>query len=647
MRSLLLLLVFFVARIAATSQELLPDEAMHACRKPVMQNCQPQGRPTIASAAENDYDIHHLFFDLQVSDTSAVMGGSVTTSATVVAPQMTAYVFELDDTLVVDSVIVNGQRCIFYGNGQVRTANLPFTLPRGAMFDARVYYHGHPKVYGNHSPGYHYDPAEHITFTLGEPYFAHYWWPCKQALPDKIDSMDMWVTVPTGVKAGSNGVLKNVTTIDALHQRYEWKTRYPIAYYLISICAARYDEYSYYMHFDGSTDSMPIVNYVSRDTPKNVARLKPLLDTTALLVNYFSALFGRYPFWQEKYGHCYAPSFMNMEHQTMTTTFFSGFHVVAHELAHQWFGDEVTCATWKDIWLNEGFGTYGQYLGAAKFRSAAEARTFLLRMQQETMKRTDGSVYVEDTGNWYRVFDSRLSYFKGGSAIHMLRQIVDDDTLFFSALRRYLAQYRGGNATTEQFKESMEASTGRKLDTFFKQWIYGEGVPMLTAKWDEQDTVVILQLTQETSMPSSVALFCTPVDVRFYSAWGDYTERFYMDKRQKVFRYKTYRPIDSIKVDPEGWLLHAETQAPVRQYGLSADVVAVVYPNPAHDVLNIDLQSADEAWLTLQDIIGRIVMETKVAYGQGADVSALPRGLYQYRLSGKDIVPSSGHVLLR
>ena len=125
---------------------------MQACRKPVA-DCLPQGRPTAAAVAENDYDIHHLFFNLHISDTSAVLSGSVTTSATVVAPQMTAYVFELDDTLIVDSVIVNGQPCIFYDAGQVRTANLPYTLPRGALFNARVYYHGHPKVYGNHSPG--------------------------------------------------------------------------------------------------------------------------------------------------------------------------------------------------------------------------------------------------------------------------------------------------------------------------------------------------------------------------------------------------------------------------------------------------------------------------------------------------------------
>jgi len=645
MRLLLLILVCLCCSHAGFSQDLASEENFHVCRKP-QADCEPQGRPTIASAAETDYDIHHLFFNLSVSDTSAMLGGSVTTTATVVAPQMMAYVFELDDTLVVDSVIVNGLPCIFSAEGHVRTAKLAYALPQGATFSASVYYHGHPKVYGNHSPGYHWDPAEHITFTLGEPYFAHYWWPCKQALLDKADSLDMWVTVPTGVKAGSNGVLTNVRTIDALHQRYEWKTRYPIDYYLISICAARYDEYSYYMHFDGSTDSMPIMNYVSRDTPKHVTRLRPLLDTTALFVNYFSELFGRYPFWQEKYGHCYAPSFMNIEHQTMTTTFFSGFQVVAHELAHQWFGDAVTCATWKDIWLNEGFASYAQYLALAKFHSAAEAAAYLQKMHNETMKRPEGSVYAEDTGNWYRVFDARLSYNKAGSVIHMLRQKVGDDTLFFRALRSYLAQHRWGNASTDQFKTSMEASTGKDLDTFFSQWIYGEGFPMITAKWDQQDTTVLVQVTQETSMPLSVPLFYTPVDVRFYSRWGDYTERFYMDKRQKVFRYKTYRPIDSIKIDPDGWLLFAELQSPQHVHGLSAAVTPRIYPNPAHDVLHIDLQSADEAHLTLHDITGRVVMDKLIGYGEHIDVSALPRGMYQYRLTGRDIVPVWGQVVV-
>lgn len=645
MRSLLLLPVFFVACLPVFSQGLFTDEAMQACRKPVA-DCQPQERPTIAAAAENDYDIHHLFFDLHISDTSARLAGSVTTSATVVAPQMAAYVFELDDTLIVDSVIVNGLPCIFYSNGQVRTANLPYTLPRGAMFDARVYYHGHPKVFGNRSPGYHNDATHHITYTLGEPWFAHYWWPCKQSLQDKIDSVDMWVTAPTGVKAGSNGVLKNVATVGALHQRHEWKTRYPTDYYLISICAARYDEYSYYMHFDGSTDSMPVINYVGVDTNKSVERLKPMLDTTALYVNYFSELFGRYPFWQEKYGHCYAPSSISMEHQTMTTTNFSGFRVVAHELVHQWFGDEVTCATWKDIWLNEGFATYGEYLAAAKFHSQAEAAELLKGLKESVLSNPGGSVYVDDTANWRRVFDSRLSYSKAAAVIHMLRVRIGDDTVFFAALRKYLQQYRWGNATTKQFKASIEASTGKNLDTFFKQWIYGEGFPMITAQWDKQDTTVILQLAQETSVPSSVPFFYTPIDVRFYSAWGDYTERFYMDRPQKVFRYKTYRPIDSIKIDPEGWLLFAELQSPQRVYGLNTAVIPQIYPNPAHDELHIDLQSADDAQVALQDITGRVVLEKWVTYGESVDVSALPRGPYQYTLSGKNITPMRGRVVL-
>lgn len=646
MRLLLLILALVFIPHAGFSQNFLSNSDIQACRKPLLADCQPQGRPTVASAAENDYDIRHLFFRLQVTDSSATISGIVTTTAMVVAPQMADYVFELDDTLVVDSVIINGHPCSLLNNGQVRTAHLPVALPKGMMFAASVYYHGNPKVYGNHSPGFHNDPVEKITFTLGEPYFAHHWWPCKQALLDKIDSVDMWVTVPTGVKVGSNGLLNRVTSIDPGHERHEWKTKYPIDYYLISICAARYDEYSYYMHFDGSTDSMPIVNYVSSDTPKNLARLKPLLDTTALLVNYFSELFGRYPFWEEKYGHCYAPSFVNMEHQTMTTTFFSGFHVVAHELAHQWFGDEVTCATWKDIWLNEGFASYIQYLSAAKLLGSASAATYLRKMQNETMKRPEGSVYVDDTANWYRIFDARLSYNKAGAVIHMLRKKVGDDSVFFRSLRNYLQQYRWGNATTEQFKASMEAGTGINLDTFFHQWIYKEGFPMLIAKWDQQDTTVVLQLTQETSLPSSLSLFYLPVVVRFYSAWGNYDEQFYLDRPQKIFRYKTYRPIDSIKIDPDGWLLHAELRSPERVIGLGSGVQPRIYPNPASDFLYVDLQTADEAQLTLFDITGRVLLNRWIGYGERVDVTVLPRGLYQYRLSGKDIVLTNGKLML-
>eukprot|EP01030_Chromulinospumella_sphaerica_P015185 gene15185-14982_t len=154
--------------------------------------------------------------------------------------------------------------------------------------------------------------------------------------------------------------------------RYEWKHRYPIDYYLVSASVARYVDYSFKMHLEGSADSMLIQNYVY-DNPLTLPFFKNVIDSTGILVNYFSSIYGRYPFWKEKYGHCMAPLSGGMEHQTMTTLgYFQGWLVV-HELGHQWFGDNVTCGTWRDIVMNEGFASYSEYLYYDKFYSHARA----------------------------------------------------------------------------------------------------------------------------------------------------------------------------------------------------------------------------------------------------------------------------------
>jgi len=155
------------------------------------------------------------------------------------------------------------------------------------------------------------------------------------------------------LKAGSNGVLTAVTRTDATHLRYEWKERYPIDYYLISASVAPYVDYSYYVHFTGSYDSMLVQNYIYPNVLSSTY-YKHVIDSTGMMIDYFSTLYSRYPFWKEKYGHCMAPLSGGMEHQTMTTIGYFSPTVVAHELSHQWFGDNATCATWSDIMMNEG-----------------------------------------------------------------------------------------------------------------------------------------------------------------------------------------------------------------------------------------------------------------------------------------------------
>jgi aminopeptidase N len=608
----------------------------------------PAARTTVAAAAEDDYDIHHLLLDLHISDTAATIAGSVTTTAQVSATNMAAYVFELDDILTVDSVLINGTAQPLSTNGHIRTVQLPQALPAGTSFSAQVWYHGYPRAYGNHAPGFKNDTETHITFTLSEPYFADLWWPCKQSLRDKADSADILLTVPADVRAGSNGRLVAITLPDTLHHCYKWKTGYPIDYYLISLAASRYDEYSRYMHFDGSTDSMLLMNYVSRDTPKSIANLRPWLDSTELAINYFSALWGRYPFWKEKYGHCYIPSFTNMEHQTMTSTRFSAMTVLVHELAHQWFGDLVTCGSWKDIWLNEGFATYAQYLGYARFNGPAVATNYLHSIHAHVLSEPGGSVYVTDTAYWPRIFDGRLSYNKAASVLHMLRHTIAGDTLFFGMLRTYLQAHAHGNATTAAFAAHAATYTGLPLDTFFNQWIYGEGYPIITTRWNQLNDVFFLQLQQQTTVPASVAAFSMQVPVHLYSQQGDTLIQVALRGNRLAYTMPCHRTIDSIAIDPQAWLLLQQNGTPLHDTLLNLlPDEAVAYPNPVQDILYIAYTAIPDAAIALYDAAGKCVLNKNLKWNAGIaaiDMSALPAGCYLYKIAGSNKSRAVGKI---
>jgi len=172
----------------------------------------------------------------------------------------------------------------------------------------------------------------------------------------------MFLTCDDDCMAGSNGVLTNIVELPNNKKRFEWKSNYPINYYLLSYAVAEYQDYSIYAHPEGS-EPILIQNFVY-DNSYYLSGNKEDIDHTIDLIEVFSDKFGFYPFVNEKYGHCLTTLGGGMEHKTITTLVSFGFGLVAHELGHMWFGDYVTCATWKDIWINEGFVSYTEYVAA-------------------------------------------------------------------------------------------------------------------------------------------------------------------------------------------------------------------------------------------------------------------------------------------
>lgn len=608
------------------------------------QNCgagnkkRAQAKTTVATPEENDYDVKGLKFDIALSNTSTAVSGSVITYARTNIAGFTVYAFELDNLLVIDSIKINNQLQTAVTTGAVRKVTLSNALPVNTDFTAQVFYHGQtPSGNGQFFTGglntLTVNTGTKIMYSLSDPDYADDWWPCKQSLLDKIDSVTMWITVDDTLKAGSNGLLQKVTPMPGNKSRYEWKTTYLIDYYLICAAVAPYVEYNYYMHYtDGSNDSMLVQNYVYDSslffTPANTL----LLDSTGLMIDHFSKVFGKYPFHQEKYGHCMTDLVGGMEHQTMT--FMSTHNIrttlIAHELGHQWWGNSVTYGKWEDIWLSEGMATYTELLYLENYWGAAAAQSRRSAVYNDVMSKTFGSVWVNDTTNVNRIFDGRLTYNKGAAVAHMLRYIAPHDSLFFVGLRTFQQQYKYGTALTADFKTVMEQTYNIPLDSFFRQWVYGEGFPTYAVKWEQANNVVHIKILQTTSH-ASVKNYHMPLQVRFNSLSGDTTVTVNMDDTAKHFIFVWDKNMAGVTIDPNDHVVN-RTGTVQRDPSLlsvkdNQDKSIIIYPNPATDGWHIEYAIPGTS-LKLYNIGGQLLWQGTATGKSFIPAQKLPQGSY-------------------
>jgi len=600
-----------------------------------------------ALSNENDYDIHYIKMDVSMSNLNSTISGFVKTDASVIANSMSVYVFELASTMIVDSVIFNGQNLPFIAIANTREVTLPAALSNGSNFSSIIYYHGNGAAPGGAGLGAGITTTSspswgtQVSYTMSESYSAYLWWPCKQSLHDKIDSTDIFITVPKACKAGSNGLLQSVTSVNINQDKYHWKSRYMIDYYLISISVAPYIDYSFKQALTGTNDTVLVQNYIYNN-PNTLPFFKTNIDATGPMIDYLSMSYGLYPFRNEKYGHCMAPLGGGMEHQTMTTIgSFNSLDVVVHELGHQWFGDNVTCSTWKDIWINEGFASYTEHLYQEHFNGATAARTQMDGVHQSVMSSPAGSVYVDDTTNENRIFDSRLSYDKGSAIIHTLRFLMNRDSLFFATLKQFQQQYANSVATGIDFKQVAETVSGLNLNDYMNQWFFGEGYPTFSAVWNQVGNKVGLVISQTSSAPTITPLFKTDLEVLFHTAQGDTTVRVYVDRSSDTLYFNCGRTINlanAIVFDPNQWILNntgsisynsdLNVNAPFANaiHSLHSDLEFNLYPNPASDRIQVQLPNTE----ILKDVriynpLGQILLTDKNAV---INIASLKPGNY-------------------
>ena len=513
-----------------------------------------------------DYDVKFYKLDIEVDDASADVRGYADVLAEISVDGLQRFTLELAAAARVDSVRINGQRTSFSREGDLLFVHSPEPLSAGGMCTVTVFYAA-AGIKGDafFSAVTNRRDAQWdipVTWTLSQPYSAKNWFPCKQYLPDKADSTHVFVTVPENLKAGAPGILTAVTPMPGGKARYEWKSRYPAAYYLISFAVADYQDYTFYAHPKGMNRPLPVQNFVY-NRPGYLEKNKALIDTTAAIVELFSELFTPYPFASEKYGHCVAPMGGGMEHHTMTTISEFSFLLVVHEIAHMWFGNLVTCASFQDIWVNEGFSSYAEYLALEHLASPQEALAWLREAHSLASWSQGGSVFVpaESVDDPWRIFNMSLSYKKGALLVHKIRRIINDDSVFYDALRGFLNKYSFSVATAADFKKHLEERTGMDFTLFFDQWYYGEGFPVFDLSWRNADGHVEI-LLEHAGSSTATPLFVVDLDVRFQVSGSEFQVsgsdsviQLPVRANRELFRIKTAGEVESVATDPGDYVL--------------------------------------------------------------------------------------------
>lgn len=549
---------------------------------------------TFASSQTKDpkltaYDINFYYLDLEVDNKTANISGSCTIEAVIINHEIDTIALELIDQAQIDSILINKQKSDFIHaddlvlipvSGQIIQEEAIEILVFYTLIDGDIIT---TRGISNSSN----QPNREVTWTLSEPFYSKYWFPCKQDLTDKIDSAYLFFTAPENIKVGSNGILTDVTDMGNGKNRFEWKTNFPMAYYLISFSAAEYMDYSFYATI-GNSDSVLVQNFIYRDS-SYFLKAKADIDATGSLLELFSEKYGTYPFAEEKYGHCVAPVSGGMEHQTMTTLSDFGFNLVAHELAHQWFGDYVTCASWQDIWLNEGFASYSEFVAIENLKNDAEKFAWLEKAYSLVVSEPTGSVHVPELEiqEDRRIFNYRLSYRKGAYIIHMIRHEIENDDMFYQVLETFLDRNKNDVATLADFKQILEEISGKDFTAFFNQWYYGSGYPILDFKWKQTNDSLYITVYQETSDPEKIAFFDLSIDIKISFLGGDTTVNIRPIYSGEEFALVFDKRVYQIIIDQEKWLL-AEKRSIERI--LVGDTAAqfAVFPNPTKEIIYIE-----------------------------------------------------------
>ena len=624
MRNTIITFLFFCF-IAVNGQEIISENSKIA--EAERKSAKKKMNLEVNSNTQN-YDITYHKLEFNVDPAVYSIAGKITTTYTALA-NMNTLTFDLSNSLTVSSVKINNVNLAFTQNTNELIITLPATQLSGSQATVEVVYSGAPPQNGffaftstTHGPS-----NTPVIYTLSEPFGARDWWPCKQDLNDKINSIDVYITAPSQYISVSNGIEPEAPVINGNLKTTHFRHNYPIPAYLICMAVTNYTIIN--QTAGVGPNAYPIINYIYPESDNSSLRTQIL--QTPLLLNYFSSLLENYPFATEKYGHAQFGWGGGMEHTTVSFMVNFGRQLIAHEMAHQWFGDKITCGTWKDIWLNEGFATYIASLAIENFDGPAAFVTEKANMIGSITSAANGSLYLTDAEalSVDRIFDFRLTYNKGAMVLHMLRFKLGD-AVFFQGLRNYLADSNLAfkYAITPDLKSHLEAVYGSSLTEFFNDWVYNQGYPIYNVTVQNTNPGQARITVAQTTSHTSVSFFEMPVPIRLLGASGQ-TQDVVVNNTVNGEQFNVSVPftVTGVQFDPTKNIISRMSMATLENANFNIDNAIQIFPNPSSMTISVSIRENIEIEnAVFYSVLGQKIMETKSQ--KSWDISSFSSGIH-------------------
>lgn len=528
-------------------------------------------------APDRPADVKHVKLVIALDFEREAISGTAYTTFSALYEEVQTISFDAVELYIEDVALVDGPRLAYSTTSKKLKVTLDRSYQHGEEFTIAVTYHARPRT------GLHFvkpapeEPGRPVqAWTFGQPQYHSYWFPCHDAPNDRATT-EIVVTVPSQFLTVSNGNLLQVTDNGAT-KTHHWRHDIPHAAYLVSLVVCDFAV------IEDSYNGKPVKYYIRPDHKDDA----PLyFSKTPAMMRFFSEYTGvEYPY--DNYDQTVVEIYTGaMEHTSATTHSFALVPdqraaldvdlvpVVAHELAHQWFGDLVTCRDWSNGWLNEGFATYFEELWEEHDKGIDEFKYVMYRSKQgylhEDARYRRPIVYYVYYNQGFELFDAHL-YNKGGWVLHMLRHQLGDVT-FRRGIKAYLERYRTKEVITADLERTLEEVTGRSLARFFQQWVHSGGHPELEVNysWDIEHGMARVKVKQAQKVDELTPCFFTPLTIAFTVPNSDEAAR---DQHTTDTRTVTmnvtlgedgqteqsfYMPLERepllVRIDPDGWLL--------------------------------------------------------------------------------------------